>query len=195
MDLAVTQDNLAQAIGRGGQNVRLASELTGWKLNVMSEEQAEERQEAESEKLVNMFIARLDVDEELARILVDEGFTSVDEVAYVPVEEMLGIDGFEEELVETLRTRARDVLLTAALSGEDSTGEPADDLLAMEFMTPALAYQLADRGVCTMEDLAELSVDELTQFDGVDESLAAALIMKAREPWFADEDAQENEQE
>jgi N utilization substance protein A len=193
MDVAVTGDNLAQAIGRGGQNVRLASELTGWKLNVMSEEQAVERQEAESEKLVNMFMVRLDADAELARILVEEGFTSIDEVAYVPVEEMLSIDGFDEDLVETLRARARDVLLTAALAGDESR-EPQDDLLTMEGMTPGLAYQLADRGVCTMEDLAELSVDELTEIEGVDEAAAAALIMKAREPWFAD-DADESAEE
>jgi N utilization substance protein A len=186
MDVAVTGDNLAQAIGRGGQNVRLASELTGWKLNVMSEEQAVERQEAESEKLVNMFMVRLDADAELARILVEEGFTSIDEVAYVPVEEMLSIDGFDEDLVETLRARARDVLLTAALAGDESR-EPQDDLLTMDGMTPGLAYQLADRGVCAMEDLAELSVDELTEIEGVDEAAAAALIMKAREPWFADD--------
>ena len=143
MDVAVTGDNLAQAIGRGGQNVRLASELTAWKLNVMSEEQAVERQEAESEKLVNMFMVRLDTDAELARILVEEGFTSIDEVAYVPVEEMLSIEGFDEDLVETLRARSRDVLLTAALAG-DETREPQDDLLTMEGMTPGLAYQLAD---------------------------------------------------
>ena len=193
MDVAVTGDNLAQAIGRGGQNVRLASELTGWKLNVMSEEQAVERQEAESEKLVNMFMVRLDADTELAQILVDEGFTSIDEVAYVPVEEMLSIDGFDEDLVETLRARARDVLLTAALTGDESR-EPTDDLLTMEGMTPGLAYQFADRGVCTMDDLAELSVDELTEIEGVDEAAAAALIMKAREPWFAD-DADETAEE
>ena len=193
MDVAVTGDNLAQAIGRGGQNVRLASELTGWKLNVMSEEQAVERQEAESEKLVNMFMVRLDAITELAQILVDEGFTSIDEVAYVPVEEMLSIDGFDEDLVETLRARARDVLLTAALTGDESR-EPTDDLLTMEGMTPGLAYQLADRGVCTMDDLAELSVDELTEIEGVDEAAAAALIMKAREPWFAD-DADETAEE
>ena len=173
MDVAVNEENLAQAIGRGGQNVRLASELTGWKLNVMSEEQAVERQEAESEKLVNMFMVRLDADTELAQILVDEGFTSIDEVAYVPVEEMLSIDGFDEDLVETLRARARDVLLTAALTGDESR-EPTDDLLRMEGMTPGLAYQLADRGVCTMDDLAELAVDELTEIEGVDEAAAAA---------------------
>ena len=189
MDIAVTGDNLAQAIGRGGQNVRLASELTGWKLNVMSEEQAVERQEAESEKFVNMFMVRLDADIELAQILVDEGFTSIDEVAYVPVEEMVSIDGFDDDLVETLRARARDVLLTAALTG-DETREPADDLLAMDGVTTSLAYQLADRGICSMDDLADLSVDELTELDGVDEATAATLIMKAREPWFAD-DAQD----
>lgn len=186
MDVAVTDDNLAQAIGRGGQNVRLASELTSWKLNVMSEEQATERQTLESEKLINMFMVRLDADQELAQILVEEGFTSIDEVAYVPVEEMLSIDGFDEELIETLRGRARDVLLTAALSGDESR-EPQDDLLTMDGMTPGLAYKLADVGVCTMDDLAELSVDELTEIEGVDEGAAAELIMTARAPWFADE--------
>ncbi len=194
MDVAVTGDNLAQAIGRGGQNVRLASELTGWKLNVMSEEQAVERQEVESEKLVNMFLVRLDVDAELARVLVEEGFTSIDEVAYVPVEEMLSIDGFDEGLVETLRARARDVLLTAALTGDESR-EPADDLLTLQGMTPGLAYQLADRGICTMDDLAELSVDELTETEGIDQATAAVLIMKAREPWFAETADESSEQE
>ena len=194
MDVAVTGDNLAQAIGRGGQNVRLASELTGWKLNVMSEEQAVERQEVESEKLVNMFLVRLDVDAELARVLVEEGFTSIDEVAYVPVEEMLSIDGFDEGLVETLRARARDVLLTVALTGDESR-EPADDLLTLPGMTPGLAYQLADRGICTMDNLAELSVDELTETEGIDQATAAVLIMKAREPWFAETADESSEQE
>jgi transcription termination factor NusA, C-terminal duplication len=140
-------------------------------------------------------MVRLDADDELARILVDEGFTSIDEVAYVPVEEMLAIEGFDEELVETLRARARDVLLTSALAGEESR-EPADDLLAMEGMSPGLAYKLADRGVCTMDELAELSVDELTDIESVDEASAAALIMKAREPWFVDdaEDAEAGEE-
>ena len=139
MDVQLPATTLLQAIGRGGQNVRLASELTGWKLNVMSEEQAVERQEAEeSEKLVNMFMVRMGVDAELAGILVEEGFTSIDEVAYVPVEEMLSIDGFDEDLVETLRARARDVLLTAALVG-DKSSEPQDDLLTMEGMAPGLS--------------------------------------------------------
>ena len=131
-------------------------------------------------------MVRLDADMELARILVDEGFTSIDEVAYVPVEEMLSIDGFDEDLVESLRARARDVLLTAALTG-DETREPDDDLLTMEGMVPGLAYNLADRGVCSMDDLADLSVDELIEIDDLDEKTAAALIMKAREPWFADD--------
>ncbi len=187
MDIAVNQDNLAQAIGRGGQNVRLASELTGWNLNVMSEKQASDRQNIEAEKLVGMFGTRLDLDEDLATVLVEEGFTSIDEIAYVPLEEMLSVEGFDEELVESLRTRARDVLLTAALSGTDvSSTNPADDLIEMDGMSVSLAYQLAASGVKTMEDLAELAIDELIDIQKMDEKDAAALIMTARAPWFTE---------
>ena len=190
MDIAVSEDQLSQAIGRGGQNVKLASELTGWKLNVMSETEAEEKSEAEGEKTQKMFMDALDVDEEVAAILVQEGFSTVDEVAYVPVNEMVAIEEFDEGIVEELRGRAKDVLLTRAISSEEdmTSVEPADDLKEMEGMDMELAYKLAQNGVVTMEDLAEQSVDELL---GIDEAMgeehAAQLIMKAREPWFAEQ--------
>lgn len=186
MDVAVAEDNLAQAIGRGGQNVRLASELTGWEINVMSVEQWNEKQAAEAGSARDVFIDALDIDEDVADVLVDEGFTTLEEVAYVPLEEFLAIEGFDEEIAEELRNRAKDALLTQALAGEEKH-QPADDLVNMEGMDDALAHTLAARGVISMEDLAEQSVDELMEIDGMDEERAAALIMKAREPWFADE--------
>ncbi|MFT6201313.1 MAG: N utilization substance protein A [Candidatus Endobugula sp.] len=187
MDVAVAEDNLAMAIGRGGQNVRLASELTGWEVNVMSIQQWEEKQEKEAGGQVELFMESLDVDEDIAGVLVDEGFTSLEEVAYVPLEEMLAIDGFDEDIANELRSRAKDALLTKALASEEELegAEPAADLLAMEGMDNALASVLAKRGVITMEDLAEQAVDELLDIDGMTEERAAALIMKAREPWFA----------
>lgn len=190
MDIAVSEDQLSQAIGRGGQNVKLASELTGWKLNVMSEAEADEKSEAEGEQTQKMFMDALDVDEEVAAILVQEGFSTVDEVAYVPANEMVAIEEFDEGIVEELRGRAKDVLLTRAISSEEdmTSVEPADDLKEMEGMDMELAYKLAQNGVVTMEDLAEQSVDELL---GIDEAMgeehAAQLIMKAREPWFAEQ--------
>ena len=190
MDIAVSEDQLSQAIGRGGQNVKLASELSGWKLNVMSEAEADEKSEAEGERTQKMFMDALDVDEEVAVILVQEGFSTVDEVAYVPVSEMAAIEEFDEDIVEELRGRAKDVLLTRAISSEEdlTSIEPADDLREMEGMDLELAYKLAQNGVVTMEDLAEQSVDELL---GIDEAMgeehAAQLIMKAREPWFAEQ--------
>jgi len=186
MDIAVAQDNLAQAIGRGGQNVRLASELTGWTINVMSTEDWEEKQQEETGDMITTFMNALDVDEEVAEVLVEEGFASLEEVAYVPMEEFLAIDGFDEDIAEELRNRAKDALLTQALADEEKVegGQPEEDLLTMEGMDDALAYQLAETGVCSMEDLAELSVDELMEVDGMDEGRASALIMKAREPWF-----------
>ncbi|MDX1823490.1 MAG: transcription termination factor NusA [Thiohalomonadales bacterium] len=190
MDIAVDEDQLSQAIGRGGQNVKLASELTGWNLNVMSESEAEEKSEAEAERIQKLFMDTLDVDEEVAVILVQEGFSSVDEVAYVPVSEMLAIEEFDEEIVEELRGRAKDVLLTRAISNEETltSVEPADDLREMEGMNLDLAYKLAQNGVVTMEDLAEQSVDELLSIDEtMGEEMAAQLIMKAREPWFAEQ--------
>ena len=186
MDLAVSEDNLAQAIGRGGQNVRLASELTGWQINVMSVEQWNEKQEAEAGSSIEVFMEALDVDEDVAGVLVDEGFTTLEEVAYVPLEEFLAIEGFDEEIAEELRSRAKDALLTQALASEEKLGDqpPAEDLLNMEGMDNALAHVLASRGVVCMEDLAEQSVDELMEIDDMDEERAAKLIMTAREPWF-----------
>ncbi len=189
MDIAVAEEQLSQAIGRGGQNVRLASELTGWNLNVMSTEELEEKTEAEAEKIVKTFMDELDVDEEVAAILVQEGFTSIDEIAYVPAEEMLQIEEFDEDIVAELQGRAKDLLLTRAISSEESLTavEPAEDLKNMEGMDMELAYKLASHGVVSMEDLAEQSVDELLAIDeGLDEEKAAQLIMKAREPWFAE---------
>jgi N utilization substance protein A len=187
MDVAVKEENLSQAIGRGGQNVRLASQLSGWNLNVMSEEDAAAKSEEEGQRLAEVFMEELQVDENVAAVLVEEGFTSIDEVAYVPVAELQGIAEFDDELVEALRQRAKDALLTRAIANEeDLDAQPADDLLAIEDMDEPLAYALARRGILTMEDLAEQSVDELMAFDGMDEERAARLIMKAREPWFAE---------
>lgn len=183
MDVAVGEEQLSQAIGRNGQNVRLASELTGWELNVMTESQATAKTEAESKRMVQTFMEQLDVDEQIANILVQEGFSSIEEVAYVPVSEMLEIEEFDQDIVEELRARAKDVLVTREISTEE-TSEPAEDLLNMEGMDRELAHLLARRGVTTMEDLAELSVDELTEIEGVDEKRAAELIMTARKPWF-----------
>ncbi len=196
MDVAVAEDSLAQAIGRGGQNVRLAAELTGWDINVMSTSQWAQKQADEAGGVREIFIEALDIDEEVADILVEEGFTSLEEVAFVPLEEFLSIEGFDEDIAEELRTRAKDALLTQALATEEKLDEttPAEDLLAMEGMERELAHMLASRGVISMEDLAEQSVDELMEIDGMDEVRAARLIMKAREPWFADTEsgAQEN---
>ena len=189
MDLAIAEEQLSQAIGRGGQNVRLASQLTGWELNVMTEKEAEQKSEAESQTLQQLFMEQLDVDEEIAAILVQEGFSSIEEIAYVPAAELLQVEEFDEDMVEELRGRARDVLLTRAIVKEEALGdtEPAEDLLNLEGMDRELAYTLAGRGVVSQEDLAELAVDELMDIEGMDEERAAALIMAARAPWFAEE--------
>lgn len=189
MDVAVAEDSLAQAIGRGGQNVRLASELTEWEINVMSTAQWAEKQQEEAGDVKQVFINALDVDEEVAEILAEEGFTSLEEVAYVPLEEFLAIEGFDEDIAEELRARAKDALLTQALANEEKmeSGAPQEDLLTMDGMNNELAQQLAARGVCTMEDLAEQSIDELLDIDGMDEKQAGDLIMEARKPWFAEE--------
>ena len=188
MDVAVKDANLSLAIGRGGQNVRLASQLTGWELNVMSEEQAAEKSEAEAQDHIQQFMEQLDVDEEVAAILVQEGFTSIDEIAYVDDAEMAAIEEFDQEIIAELRNRAKDALLTRAIAKEEVLGdvEPAEDLLTMEGMDRKLAYQLASRGVVCMEDLAEQSIDELLEVEGMDEERAGALIMTARAPWFAE---------
>lgn len=189
MDIAVPTDKLSQAIGRGGQNIKLASQLTGWNLNIMDESEAEEKSESETRKLAQIFMDQLDVDEEVAVILVQEGLSSVDEVAYVPVSELLEIEEFDQEIVEELRGRARDALLTMAIASEEGEepGEPQEDLLNMELMTDELASLLAAKGIVSMENLAEQAVDELEGIEGIDSEFAAKLIMKAREPWFADE--------
>jgi N utilization substance protein A len=188
MDIGVDGEKLSQAIGRGGQNVRLASELTGWTLNVMSVEEAEAKTQAEQQSLVSLFMEKLDVDEEVAVILVEEGFTNLEEVAYVPIEEFMAIEGFDETIINELRDRAQTALLSQAISQD--TRLPAADLLHMEGMDDTLAFKLATQGICTMEDLAEQSVDELMELAGIDEARAASLIMKAREPWFADDKAE-----
>jgi N utilization substance protein A len=189
MDIAVNEEQLSQAIGRGGQNVRLASQLTGWVLNVMDEVQAEQKSESEAHDLQKLFTEQLDVDEEVAGILVQEGFSTIEEIVYVPNSELLAIEEFDEDTVEELRGRARDVLLTQAIMKEEKIGdaEPAADLLEMEGMDQDLAFELAGRGVITMEDLAEQAVDELMDIDGLDKERAGALIMTARAPWFAEE--------
>ena len=188
MDIGVEDEKLSQAIGKGGQNVRLASELTGWTLNVMSENEAEEKSMKEAQVIIKLFTDQLDVDTELATILVEEGFTSLDEVAYIPVEEFLKIEDFDEEIIEELRSRARNALLSLEMADEDDGCEPAADLLEMEGMNNALAELLSEQGICTMEDLAEQSVDELTEIEGIDDDQAAKLIMTAREPWFSEEE-------
>lgn len=185
MDLAVTKEQLSQAIGRNGQNVRLASQLTGWTLNVMTAEEFESKNQEESSKIVNLFTNTLEIDEEIASLLVAHGFSSLEEVAYVPKEELLAIEEFDEEIVEELRNRANDKLLTMALSsGKGLSGTPDESLLNMDGMTEDLANKLASKGITTMEELAEQSVDELMEVDGITEEKAGALIMKAREPWF-----------
>jgi N utilization substance protein A len=187
MDIAVTEEKLSQAIGRGGQNIRLASQLTGWDLNVMNESEAEAKSESEARTLVENFMKQLDVDEDVATILVQEGFSTVEEVAYVPQSELSSIEEFDEDIVKELRSRARDVLLTQAIATEENLDAqlPADDLLLLEGMQPDLALALARRGVRTREDLAEQAVDDLLDIQGLTAEEAGRLIMKAREHWFA----------
>jgi N utilization substance protein A len=189
MDVAVEEDNLSQAIGRGGQNVRLASELTGWELNVMTIEDAEAKSEEESRNVLKMFVEKLDVDEELAGILVQEGFSNVEEVAYVPESELLAIDEFDESIVAELRRRARDALLTQMIASEEQLEEnrPEQDLLDLEGMTESIAFRLAEQGVRTRDDLAECAVDELEDVKDLDPETAAKLIMEARSHWFTEE--------
>ena len=189
MDIAVEEDKLSQAIGRGGQNIRLASELTGWELNVMTAQDAEEKSETEMRELIEMFSKQLDVDEEIGLILVQEGFSTIEEVAYVPASELVAIDEFDEGIVDELRSRARDVLLTQAIVQEEKIDEvePAEDLLSLDGMNKGLAYQLASNGIVTREDLAELATDDLLEINEMEEEAAAELIMKARAHWFEEE--------
>ncbi len=190
MDIAVDESNLSQAIGRGGQNVRLASELTGWELNVLTVEQAEQKGEEESKKILERFMERLDVGEDVANILVQEGFSNIEEVAYVPESELLEVEEFDQEIVTEIRRRARDALLTQLIAKEEVLDEnkPAEDLMQLDGMTERLAYRLAEMKVRTQEDLAELSVDELIDISEMSEDAAAELIMAARAPWFAEEE-------
>ncbi len=186
MDVAVEEDKLSQAIGRGGQNIRLASELTQWELNVMTEADADDKSEQDGKDLLAMFMKQLDVDETVALILVQEDFSSIEEVAYVPASELIAIDEFDEGIVDELRNRARDVLLTKAIVSEEIIDEvePAEDLLSLEGMDRPLAFSLASQGVVTREDLAEQSIDELTDVEGLDDEKAGKLIMAARAHWF-----------
>jgi len=192
MNIAVDEEKLAMAIGRGGQNIRLASELTGWELNVMTEQEAEAKSAEEGAKYLAVFTEHLDVDAEVAEILVAEGFSTIEEVAYVPESELLSIEEFDEDIVSELRNRASDYLLTQAIMTEEvlENNKPQEDLLIMEGMDTDLANALAVKGVCSMEDLAEQAVDELMEIEGMDETRAAELIMTARAPWFAEENAE-----
>ena len=187
MDVVVDEDNLALAIGTGGRNVRLASELTGWQINLMSAEESEKKQEDERAAIRGVFMERLDVDAEVADILIDEGFTSLEEIAYVPLNEMLEIEAFDEDTVNELRERARNALLTQAIATEEKLNETADDLLSLEGMDRELTVKLAEANVRTRDDLAELAVDELIEITELDEERAKALILKAREHWFVEE--------
>ncbi|MFM8556003.1 MAG: transcription termination factor NusA [Betaproteobacteria bacterium] len=189
MDVVVDEDNLALAIGTGGRNVRLASELTGWQINIMTREESQQKSASERGEVRDLFISRLDVDEEVADILIDEGFTSLEEIAYVPLNEMLEIEAFDEDTVNELRDRARNVLLTEAIATEEKLGSAAEDLLSLEGMDRALAARLADSGVHTRDGLAELAVDELVEATGIDDQRARELIIRARAHWFESEQA------
>jgi N utilization substance protein A len=185
MDIVVDDDNLAQAIGRNGQNVRLASELTGWELNIMTTEESEIKQQEETSLICKNFMKKLDVDEEMAEILVDEGFSTLEEIAYVPINEMLEIESLDEQTVNELRTRARNILLTDAIVNEEKVEHAAEDLLSLEGMDIHIARELAARGINTQSELADLAADDLVEMTGIDIERANQLIIKAREPWFA----------
>ena len=185
MDVVVDEENLPKAIGTRGQNVRLASELTGWQINILTPEQSQQRQEQENQRLSQLFVEQLDVDAEIAEILIDEGFSSLEEVAYVPVEELLSIDGFDEDLVNELRSRARNSLLVQAIETEEKL-EEAPDLREFEELTPTLIAELFDRGIRSRDDLADLATDELVEYTGLEPEVAAELISKARAHWFED---------
>ena len=187
MDVVVDAENLPKAIGARGQNVRLASELTGWQINIMTPEESQNRQDEERTELRQAFIARLDVDEEVADILIDEGFTGLEEIAYVPIQELLEIESFDEDTVNELRLRARNALLTEAIAQEEQVRKVDPAVLELEGMTPELAVKLGEHDVYTLDDLAELSTDELSEITQLDEEAASTLIMKARAHWFSDE--------
>lgn len=184
MDIVVDEENLAQAIGRGGQNVRLASELTGWHLNIMTVEESLEKDEEEAAVICRLFMEKLDVDEEVGNILVDEGFSTLEEIAYVPLDEMLEIEAFDAETVEELRNRARNALLTAAIATEEKIGHASEALLNVEGVDIELVRKLTVSGISTQEELADLAVDDLVELTGIDPERAGQIIIKAREPWF-----------
>ena len=190
MDVVVDEENLAIAIGRGGQNVRLASEMTGWRINIMSAEESQAKQSVESDSLRKLFVDKLDVDAEVAEILIAEGFTSLEEVAYVPMQEMLEIESFDEDTVNELRTRAKDALLTMEIAKEEDVEEVSQDLRDLmvegKALPPELIGKLAEGGIHTRDDLADLAVDELTEMTGIDDEQAKVLIMQARAHWFND---------
>jgi N utilization substance protein A len=189
MDIVVDEENLAQAIGRSGQNVRLASELTGWELNIMSVEESQKKTEEETSSLRSVFMEKLDVDEEVADILVQEGFTSLEEVAYVPMNEMLEIEAFDEATVTELRSRARNALLTEAIVSEEQVEHDIEDLMKVESMDKETAHLLASKGIHTQEELADCAADDLIELTSLDEARAKDLIMAARAPWFAESNA------
>ena len=184
MDVVVDEENLAIAIGRGGQNVRLASEMTGWRINIMTAEESTAKQAVESDSVRKLFVEKLDVDVEVADILIGEGFASLEEVAYVPMQEMLEIEGFDEDTVNELRTRAKDALLTMEIAREEKVNDVSQDLRDLDGLSPELIATLANGGIHTRDDLADLAVDELTELSGVGDEQAKTLIMKAREHWF-----------
>ncbi|MDD2760299.1 MAG: transcription termination factor NusA [Methylomonas sp.] len=189
MDVAVTTDSLSQAIGRGGQNVRLASELTGWELNIQDASKVDKNLDESASKSKQEFMELLDVDEEIADVLVEVGLSNIEEIAYIPVDEMLEIEGFDEELVEALRSRAKDALLIKAIASEEKieTSEPSSELLALEGMDDKLAHEMAAKGIVTLDDLAEQAIDDIIEYAGMNEERAGKLIMKARESWFAED--------
>ena len=191
MDVVVDEENLAIAIGRSGQNVRLASELTGWTLNLMTQEESVKKQQEEGRSIKNLFMEKIDVDEEVADILIQEGFSTLEEIAYVPITEMMEIDAFDEDTVNELRSRARNALLVQAIASEEQVQGVDQNLLQLEGMDNALAVKLAEGGIKTRDDLADLAVDELSELTGVEEERAKTLIMAARAHWFADEPAPE----
>ena len=186
MDIAVEEAKLSQAIGRGGQNIRLASDLTQWKLNVMSEAEAQEIDEHEMQKIIDLFTNKLSVDEDVASLLAQDGFSNIEDIAYVPIDELQQIEGFDEKLVAELRERAQDQLLIQAISKEEDLDihGPSEDLLELPLITPELAFSLARVGINTKNKLAEQSVDDLQEIDELDEDLAAKVILQAREDWF-----------
>ena len=194
MDIAVEEAKLSQAIGRGGQNIRLASELTQWKLNILSESEALEKDDAELKEITDLFVETLSVGEDVAILLAQEGFTTIEQVAYVPISELEKIEGFDEKLVNELRERAQDKLLIEAISTEENLDEhgPEEDLLKLKSVDEELAYSLARNGINTREKLAEQSVDELIDIEGLNEEIAAEIIMEAREIWFDEDNSNKN---